>query len=257
MRSPAMLGSRAASTSTSETDRASITMAAKRRFQLLLIKPSHYDDDGYVIRWWRAMIPSNSLAALYGIAADCAERQVLGPDVAIDIEAIDETNTRVDAPALIARLRSSRRFRPCWARRRSVEPISPRSRYRAAVPRRRHPRRDRWVPCIGLPVDARRTRGRARCLPRHGHRHVCGRSRGPARRRCCRTRPGRARAGLQFHEGPAGDGRHAGAVPPEAICGAHARAQHEFRRRPRLPLSMLVLHHHQRAGPQIALSFRR
>ena len=43
---------------------------AKRRFQLVLIKPSHYDDDGYVIRWWRTIIPSNSLAALYGIAAD-------------------------------------------------------------------------------------------------------------------------------------------------------------------------------------------
>ena len=70
-----------------------VCVTARRRFQLVLIKPSHYDDDGYVIRWWRAMIPSNSLAAVYGIAADCAERQVLGPDVAIDIEAIDETNT--------------------------------------------------------------------------------------------------------------------------------------------------------------------
>jgi radical SAM superfamily enzyme YgiQ (UPF0313 family) len=77
---------------------------AQRRFQLILIKPSHYDDDGYVIRWWRAMIPSNSLAALYGIAADCAERQVLGEDIVIDIEAIDETNTRIDVPALVARL---------------------------------------------------------------------------------------------------------------------------------------------------------
>jgi hypothetical protein len=46
---------------------------ARRRFQLILVKPSHYDDDGYVIRWWRAMIPSNSLAAVYSIAADCAE----------------------------------------------------------------------------------------------------------------------------------------------------------------------------------------
>ena len=80
-------------------------MTAKRRFQLVLIKPSHYDDDGYVIRWWRAMIPSNSLAAVYGIAADCAERQVLGPDVAIDIEVIDETNTRIDVPRLLARFR--------------------------------------------------------------------------------------------------------------------------------------------------------
>ena len=85
-------------------------MIAKRQFQLLLIKPSHYDDDGYVIRWWRTMIPSNSLAAIYGIAADCAERQVLGPDVAIDITVIDETNTRVDAPALLARLRSHGNF---------------------------------------------------------------------------------------------------------------------------------------------------
>jgi len=79
--------------------------ATKRRFPLILIKPSHYDDDGYVIRWWRTMIPSNSLAAIYGIAADCAERQVLGPDVDIDIEAIDETNTRIDVPALLARFR--------------------------------------------------------------------------------------------------------------------------------------------------------
>ena len=83
---------------------------AERRFQLILIKPSHYDDDGYVIRWWRAMIPSNSLAAVYGIAADCAERQVLGPDVAIDIAVIDETNTHIDVPALLAGLRRHGNF---------------------------------------------------------------------------------------------------------------------------------------------------
>ncbi|MGB2931584.1 MAG: radical SAM protein [Methyloceanibacter sp.] len=83
---------------------------AERRFQLILIKPSHYDDDGYVIRWWRAMIPSNSLAAVYGIAADCAERQVLGPDVAFDIAVIDETNTHIDIPALLAGLRRHGNF---------------------------------------------------------------------------------------------------------------------------------------------------
>ena len=81
-----------------------------RKFHLILIKPSHYDDDGYVIRWWRAMIPSNSLAAVFGIAADCAERQVLGPDVAIDIEVMDETNTRIDVPALIERFRRCDNF---------------------------------------------------------------------------------------------------------------------------------------------------
>ena len=81
------------------------TVLTRRRFQLVLIKPSHYDDEGYVIRWWRAMTPSNSLAAVYGIAADCAERRVLGPDVDIDIDVIDETNTRIDIPALLSRFR--------------------------------------------------------------------------------------------------------------------------------------------------------
>jgi hypothetical protein len=32
----------------------------KRRFQLILIKPSHYDDDGYVIQWLYSAMPSNS-----------------------------------------------------------------------------------------------------------------------------------------------------------------------------------------------------
>src|SRR5215813_12473040 len=81
-----------------------------RKFHLILIKPSHYDDDGYVIRWWRAMIPSNSLAAVYGIATDCVERRVLGPDVDIQIEVIDETHTRVDIPALLSRLASDGNF---------------------------------------------------------------------------------------------------------------------------------------------------
>jgi len=80
--------------------------AAQRRFQFVLIKPSHYDDDGYVIRWWRSIIPSNSLAALYSIGEDAAARGALGPDVAIDIEAIDETNTRVDVPGLLRRFRA-------------------------------------------------------------------------------------------------------------------------------------------------------
>ncbi len=65
----------------------------KKRFALVLIKPSHYDDDGYVIQWFRSAIPSNSLAALYGLALECAEQNVLGDEVAFDIHAFDETNT--------------------------------------------------------------------------------------------------------------------------------------------------------------------
>jgi pyruvate-formate lyase-activating enzyme len=65
------------------------------RFHVVLIKPSHYDRDGYVIQWWRSAMPSNSLAAVQGLAQDCAERQVLGPDVTIDVSAYDESNTRI------------------------------------------------------------------------------------------------------------------------------------------------------------------
>jgi Radical SAM superfamily len=72
-----------------------------RNFHFIMIKPSHYDDDGYVIRWFRSVVPSNSLAALYGLAEDCAARQVLGEDVNIVLTAYDETNTRIDADAII------------------------------------------------------------------------------------------------------------------------------------------------------------
>src|SRR5215510_14262616 len=77
---------------------------ARRRFQLVLIKPSHYDDDGYVVQWLRSSIPSNSLAVVYSLAADAAERQVLGSEVAIDITAMDETNTRVHVKDIIKRI---------------------------------------------------------------------------------------------------------------------------------------------------------
>src|SRR6056297_260980 len=69
-----------------------MTSPPARRFPLLLIKPSHYDDDGYVIQWARSWIPSNSLACVYGLARDAADRRIFGDDVEIDIQAFDETN---------------------------------------------------------------------------------------------------------------------------------------------------------------------
>src|SRR5437764_4592754 len=77
--------------------------SAAKRFCLILVKPSHYDDDGYVIQWFRSTIPSNSLAAVYGLARDCAQRHVLGDDVAIEIHPFDETNTRI-RPERLARM---------------------------------------------------------------------------------------------------------------------------------------------------------
>jgi len=83
---------------------------ARRRFQIALIKPSHYDDDGYVIQWLRSFIPSNSLAAVYGLVEDARRRNLLGDEVAIDIDALDETNTRIRPARIIERFRRHGNF---------------------------------------------------------------------------------------------------------------------------------------------------
>jgi hypothetical protein len=79
-----------------------------KRFSLVLIKPSHYDDDGYVIQWLRSAIPSNTLAVMNGLALECKNRHALGDDVEIEITAFDETNTRVRSEKIAGRLSGER-----------------------------------------------------------------------------------------------------------------------------------------------------
>jgi pyruvate-formate lyase-activating enzyme len=80
---------------------------SKRTFKVVLIKPSHYDANGYVIQWRRSSIPSNSLASLYGLIQQCADDKVLGPDVDIEIEASDECNTVIDVKKAIRSIRNA------------------------------------------------------------------------------------------------------------------------------------------------------
>jgi hypothetical protein len=80
-------------------------VASRELFRLFLIKPSHYDDDGYVIQWVQSEIPSNTMAVLNGIALDCIERRVLGDNVDIEIIAQDETNTRIKPKRIIRAIR--------------------------------------------------------------------------------------------------------------------------------------------------------
>jgi radical SAM superfamily enzyme YgiQ (UPF0313 family) len=79
-----------------------------RTFKVILIKPSHYDADGYVIQWWRSLVPSNSLASMYGLMAECAASKSLGDDVDIDIEAYDECNTVIDVKGAIGKIGSAK-----------------------------------------------------------------------------------------------------------------------------------------------------
>ena len=80
---------------------------ARRKFKIVLIKPSHYDADGYVIQWWRSTIPSNSLASVYGLLKECAEDFALGADTDIEIEAYDECNTVIDVKRAMRELRAA------------------------------------------------------------------------------------------------------------------------------------------------------
>ena len=80
---------------------------SRRAFRVVLIKPSHYDQDGYVIQWWRSTLPSNSLASVYGLVEECVRARTLGPDVDIEIEACDECNTVVDVAGVAKRIRAS------------------------------------------------------------------------------------------------------------------------------------------------------
>ncbi len=76
-------------------------------FHLVLIKPSHYDDDGYPIQWFRSAIPSNTLACLNGLAEDAMRREVLGPGVRVVLHTFDETNRRVRPDRIVRMLRKT------------------------------------------------------------------------------------------------------------------------------------------------------
>ena len=77
------------------------------RFFVEIIKPSHYDDDGYVIQWFRAIIPSNSLACVYALAHAAAEQQVLGDQVEVVVNAYDESNTVIPVQKILRRIQGA------------------------------------------------------------------------------------------------------------------------------------------------------
>ncbi len=75
-------------------------------FHFVMIKPSHYDDDGYPIQWLRSAIPSNTLACLNALAEDASRREVLGNGVDIRLHTYDETNRRVRPDKIIELIES-------------------------------------------------------------------------------------------------------------------------------------------------------
>jgi len=79
----------------------------RTKFFVEIIKPSHYDDDGYVLQWMRAFIPSSSLGAIYALVADANQQKVLGDDVTIVINGYDECHTVVPTRKIIQRIQQN------------------------------------------------------------------------------------------------------------------------------------------------------
>ncbi|MCP5006309.1 MAG: radical SAM protein, partial [Planctomycetes bacterium] len=79
----------------------------KQIFRVVLIKPSHYDDDGYVIQWFRSWMPTNTLSCVHGIMQEAAERKIFGPDIEIVIEAFDECSSVISEKKIIRSIKGS------------------------------------------------------------------------------------------------------------------------------------------------------
>src|ERR1043166_4811594 len=70
------------------------------KFRIVLIKPSKYDDDGYVIRFWKGVLPSNTLNVLYGLTEEVKTSRVFG-NLNIEIRTFDETAEKLPVENII------------------------------------------------------------------------------------------------------------------------------------------------------------
>lgn len=67
----------------------------KRTLRVVYILCSTYDDDGYVLRYLRGILPSNSLACLKSLTRAVADSGELGDEIDVEIEIYDDTVQRI------------------------------------------------------------------------------------------------------------------------------------------------------------------
>ncbi|HTY64661.1 MAG TPA: radical SAM protein [Acidobacteriota bacterium] len=73
----------------------------QKKIKIVLIKPSKYDDEGYVIRHFRGVLPSNTLACLSSLTQDVARRGLLGKDTDLEVELVDDTVQKIPVKRII------------------------------------------------------------------------------------------------------------------------------------------------------------
>ncbi len=58
--------------------------------ELFLVRVTKYDDDGYPLRHWRGVLPTNSLACMHSLTKEVIEKDLLAP-TRVSVQVIDET----------------------------------------------------------------------------------------------------------------------------------------------------------------------
>ena len=71
------------------------------KLHLVLIKPSKYDNEGYIIQYQKGVMPSNTLAVLYGLTQDAYKQGLLGKNLHLKIEIIDDLVSRIKYKSII------------------------------------------------------------------------------------------------------------------------------------------------------------
>jgi radical SAM superfamily enzyme YgiQ (UPF0313 family) len=74
--------------------------ATPQRLVVVLIKPSKYDDLGYVIRYRKGFLPSNTLACLAALTDEVRRKGTLGADLEWRIELLDDTVQEIPVDAI-------------------------------------------------------------------------------------------------------------------------------------------------------------
>jgi radical SAM superfamily enzyme YgiQ (UPF0313 family) len=70
---------------------------------VIYVLSSRYDDEGYVLRYWRGILPSNSLVCLSSLTRDAANCGEYADEVDLTVEIYDDTVQRIPIKEIIRR----------------------------------------------------------------------------------------------------------------------------------------------------------
>ena len=131
-----------------------------RKFFITLIKPSHYDDQGYVIQWRRSFVPSNTLGCVLALVEDVKARNALGDHVEMVVNAYDEINVVVPTKKIISQIKNEGGNGIVMNDRRAVQSVSADNRFDPEIPKCWYSSCNWRISCQWLYRNASRITGR-------------------------------------------------------------------------------------------------